>query len=136
MATVTVPTTLIPNVAAQLNRQYLAGEAVTAGDAVYRRTSDNAILKTDANAAASALFFGIAMNSAASGQPVAVQTSGPVNIGGGVAAQTVLVVSPTAGKLMPAEDLAAGDVPCVVGVVLASGLLSLGAVRGDGVIPA
>lgn len=136
MANVSVPSTLTPHSSAQLNRQYVAGEALTAGDAVYRRTNDNAILKTDANAAASAVFLGIAMNSAATGQPVAVQISGLVNIGGGVPAQTVLVLSPTAGKLMPVQDLAAGDVPSVVGTVLSGGLLSLGAVRGDGVISA
>ena len=133
MANVTIPTTITPHATAVVDKRYNAGETVAVGEAVYLKISDGKLWKTDANAAASSVFFGIAMNGALADQPLAAQTGGLVNIGGGAPAQTLLVLSPTAGKTMPAEDLASGDVPSVVGTVLASGLLSLGALRGDGV---
>ena len=93
-----------------------AGEAVTVGQTVMRKSSDGKIYKGDANGATNAL-LGICVAAApAVNQPIVVQTAGNINPGGTATAGTIYVLSATAGGIAPSSDLASGHTVCILGV--------------------
>jgi hypothetical protein len=96
-----------------------AGAAITAGQTVYEDPNDSNKFKlcdADAGTATARTTRGIALNTAALNQPLAVQTGGRIAIGGTVVAGTVYVQSDTPGGIMPAADLEAGDYVTVLGI--------------------
>ena len=96
-----------------------AGETITQGQSVYRKAADKEIYKADANvAAAEAAAVGIALNSAADGQPIKFQTDGSITLGAGAAPVegTVYVVSATAGGIAPVADLVSTNYVTTLGV--------------------
>lgn len=96
-----------------------AGAAITAGQACYNSTSDTMLLAdADAGTPAAANVRGIALNGAAIGQPVRIQTEGVITLGAGAAPVkgTIYVLSGTAGGICPALDLAAADRVTIIGV--------------------
>jgi hypothetical protein len=97
----------------------VAGAAITAGQTVYEDPNDSNKFKlcdADAATATARTTRGIALNGAAANQPLAVQTGGRITIGATVVPGTVYVQSDTAGGIMPATDLEAGDFVTVLGV--------------------
>lgn len=87
-----------------------AGAAITAGQSVYKDTSDSNKWKLASSATTSALAgsggIGISLHAASSGQPVVVQTSGTVTIGATLTVGQVYVVSASAaGGIAPFTDL-------------------------------
>lgn len=88
----------------------IAGEAVTAGQALYIATANNRLYKADANFQSKANVKGIALEGAAAGQPVSVQTKGTITLGAGAAPPvgTVYWLSETAGGIAPFVDLDSG----------------------------
>lgn len=115
----------------------IAGAAITAGDPVYIDASDNNEVKVaDANlSAAAAAGVGIAVNSAAEGQPVQYQTSGDLDLGVTLAIGTIYTVSPDGG-IQPHGDLATGDFTCILGIGKTTALLNMNVFAGGVVIPA
>jgi hypothetical protein len=104
---------------------YNAGAAVTAGQVVYLHT-DGLVYLSDANASATTkAITGIALNGAAIGQPVSVQTSGTITIGATVAVGTIYVVSATAGGIAPSTDLASTWGTIIIGVADTTGTIKL-----------
>lgn len=96
-----------------------AGETITQGQSVYRKAADKEIYKADANVtAAEAAAVGIALNSAADGQPIKFQTDGSITLGAGAAPVegTVYVVSATAGGIAPVADLVSTNYVTTLGV--------------------
>jgi predicted transcriptional regulator len=96
----------------------VAGEAIDAGEVIYKKAADGEAYLADADAEASAEAIGIAVCSAAAGQKVAYQKTGTVTIGSSasVAQGQVYVVSGTAGKIAPEGDLATDDYVTILGV--------------------
>lgn len=101
----------------------IAGETITAGQTLYKSSTDNRLYKADANASpATADCVGIALNGAAAGQPLKYTDDDPDFTPGGtlslsVAADSgVYVLSGTAGGIAPMDDLAANMYPVVLGV--------------------
>ncbi len=83
-----------------------AGATITAGQLVYLDSVTSTIKLADANASqATAACVGVALNGAASGQPINYATAGDVTIGGTVTIGGIYVVSATAGGLAPVADL-------------------------------
>jgi hypothetical protein len=81
---------------------------------------------SDANASATTkAITGIALNGAAIGQPVSVQTSGTITIGATVAVGTIYVVSATAGGIAPSTDLASTWGTIIIGVADTTGTIKL-----------
>ena len=94
-----------------------AGETITAGQAVYRDSGDNnECKKCDTTSAAKAAAYGIALNGASDGQPLAVLRSGNINPGATVAVGEVYTVSDTAGGIAVAADNGSGDYVTVLGI--------------------
>lgn len=90
----------------------IAGATITAGQAVYKDSSDSDKLKlADADAVASAAGVGIALHGAAAGQPLRYQKGGIITPGATLTKGEHYFVSTTAGGLCPLADLASGDFP-------------------------
>ena len=99
--------------------------AIAAGQPVYRDTPTTwALAKNDT--AAHAAVAGIALNSAAIGQPVQVQTQGNIVLASGaMVIGQVYVVSNTSGMICPNADLTSGQFVTVLGVCTVAGVLSI-----------
>lgn len=94
-----------------------AGVAITAGQVVYYDTSAGTYKLADCDSATSAVRSpaGIALNGAASGQPVEVLTEGEITIGATVEASVPYFLSPTAGGICPLADVLSGDYAVFLG---------------------
>jgi hypothetical protein len=104
-----------------------AGEALTAGQAVYQKAADNKWYKADCNSATAEVRVAkaFALNGAAAGQPVSLQTGGQITIGGTVANGIVYYLSGTAGAIRPVADNTTGDYPQTVGMGVSSTVLQI-----------
>lgn len=106
----------------------LAGAAITAGQAVYLDTTTTGKYQlADSNSATAAarVARGIALNGAASGQPLAIAKSGPVALGAVLTAGVAYYLSATAGGICPVADLTTGDYPCLLGMAASTSVLNI-----------
>lgn len=105
------------------------GEAVTAGMAVYKKSSDGKYWKAQSDGTAeesgSNVLFGVAMNGGAAGQPAVVQRGGTVTIGATIAAGVFYYISNTAGGICPVADLGSADYPSVIGYGTTTAILKI-----------
>lgn len=114
-----------------VTRQVTAGATITAGQVVYRDTSDNEYKLADADVQASTVAAGIALNGASDGQPMTIQTEGDINPGGTVRVGEVYIVSPTAGGIGESGtsggtlDISSGDFVTILGVGTATNNIAL-----------
>jgi hypothetical protein len=98
-------------------------EAVTAGQVLYKRSSDNkfGLCDNDSATAEVRVPYGIAVNNAAANQGVVVQTAGRINIGSTVVAGTPYYTSSTAGAISNASaDATTGKWPGFIGFAVAT----------------
>lgn len=94
-------------------------EAITAGQTVYQDTTDPTkvgLYDADSGTAVKKVLYGVALNGAAINQPVVVQISGEIVIGGTVAVGTVYLGSDVAGGVRPDADRNTGDSVSILGV--------------------
>jgi hypothetical protein len=115
----------------------IAGAAITAGQSLYKDASDaNKAKLTDADSATAAarVFYGLALNGAASGQPVVVQTGGIITIGATVAVGVAYYLSDTAGGICPFADLESGDYPTIIGIGVSTTQIKIGPLAAGVVI--
>jgi hypothetical protein len=99
--------------------QGIAGQAVTAGQAVYLDTLTNRLRLADANGSQdSAEVLGIALHEAAAEQPLRIQTDGTLTLGAGAAPvnATVYIAGATPGGIAPVGDKLAGWYTTLLGV--------------------
>ncbi len=93
-----------------------AGEAVARGNAVYQLSTDNEYYKADTTLAAKDAAVGFAMNDAADGQEVTVQTGGDLTCDAlSLAAAGSVYILSAAGAIAPHGDMAADDYITVMG---------------------
>lgn len=104
---------------------FLAGATITAGQAVYLDTTTNTIKLADADTLAASNAFGVALNSASSGQPISIQRSGNITIGATVITGTAYYVSTTAGGICLESDLSTGDFPTFLGFATSTTVIAL-----------
>lgn len=112
-----------------------AGETITQGMLLYKKSSDSEWYKAVADGTASPTDetagsegLGIALNAAANGQPILIQTDGELAPGATATEGVVYVASPAAaGGIAPQSDLAAidNDQVTIVGVGNAAGRINL-----------
>lgn len=107
---------------------HTAGASITAGQVVYYDSADGRVKLVDADSATSAARSprGIALHAASSGQPVAVQVSGNITIGGTVVQGLIYCADDDAGGIIPSADLASGDYTTVIGVAISASVLKMG----------
>jgi hypothetical protein len=143
MADLTITAATVLMSAAGKSATGIAGEAITAGDALYRDAADGKKMKLgDANAVGKRDILGIALNDAAVGQPVEYCTSDPaLVIGGTVSIGYIAILSGTPGAIAPAADAAAGMEVVVLGIGVSTTALKVNFAaatlpRSGAVIPA
>jgi hypothetical protein len=103
------------------------GEAVTAGQAVYKSPTTNKYMKADSNSvtpqARDAL--GIALNGGALDQPAEIQKSGRITLGATLTAGTDYYLSDTPGGICPRTDVGTGEYVCLLGLAESTSVLDL-----------
>ena len=104
---------------------YLAGADITAGQAVYLDTSTSTMKLADAETLAASGAFGVALNSASTGQPITVQKQGNITIGATVVTGKAYYVSTTAGAICLESDLSTGDFPHFLGFATSTTVIAL-----------
>lgn len=98
-------------------KQGIAGETITAGMPIFRHATTRRMMKSKADAEATAKCDGLALNSAYDGQPVAFQDDGELDIGAVLEEGETYGVSPdTAGKIVPVGDYMTGDWTVLLGI--------------------
>lgn len=110
-----------------------AGATITAGQVIYKDTSDSNKMKlcdSDGGTAIIRTPAGIALHGADSGQPIDYCTEGDINVGATLAVGRIYVASDTAGGIMPSADLEAGDYTSVLGVATTASNLKMKLIIG------
>lgn len=104
-----------------------AGEAITAGKAVYLSSATKKWMLADSDSATAEAkqAKGIALNGASLNQPIAVQTSGDITIGATLVAGTAYYLSETAGGIQPSADLASPESVCLIGHAKSTSVLAI-----------
>lgn len=112
-------TNVIPSSAAVIQTG-TAGEALTAGQLVYKKATDRKFYKADCDSATAEVrdCYGIAVTSSGAGAPVSVVIEDPsLQIAAsGLTNGTIYILSATAGGLAPAADATTGWYVTVVAV--------------------
>jgi hypothetical protein len=98
--------------------EHIAGAAIAAGDWLYMDTAASNVMKLAQadGTAIEATVYGVALNTAALGQPVLVATAGDLDFGCVLTVAQVYILSVNAGKICPVGDLAASSYCSIVGV--------------------
>lgn len=127
MADITITAANVAASAAVKTRRGSAGAAITAGDVLYLDTATNTLKLAIATALATAVVAGIALNDAASGQPVVyAYDDSALTVGGTLVTGTVYTVSSAvAGAIAPVADQGSADFVTVLGVANSTALLAL-----------
>lgn len=112
--------------------QRTAGGTITAGQAV--RLSTSAVIAAANDSSANAAVYGIALNGGSSGQPIVVQTTGDITIGGTVAVGKVYVLG-TSGGIIPVDDVAGSEYITIIGVGISATVIRL-SIKAGGVAAA
>lgn len=111
-----------------------AGETIAAGQVVYKASATGKWQLADNNSATieARTAHGIALDSAAAGQPVTVQKAGDITLGGGLVAGTAYYLSATPGALCPVADVVTGSAVCQIGLAKSATVLAI-AIQAPGV---
>jgi hypothetical protein len=105
MADLTVTAASVVNVTAQI-AYGLAGETITAGQAIYIKSSDGKLWKAQCDGTAEeGAPTGVSLNGGAVGQTIAYATNGAIVIGATTVKTTTYVLSAAAGGICPQADL-------------------------------
>ncbi|NGO51616.1 hypothetical protein [Allomesorhizobium camelthorni] len=105
-----------------------AGEAITAGQAVYRASATGKYMLADNDSATAEVRQprGIALNGAAANQPLTIARPGSdITIGGTLTAGTDYYLSAVPGGICPRADILAGDYVCLLGLAKSTSVLAL-----------
>lgn len=115
-----------------------AGATITAGQSLYKDTSDSDKFKLcDTNGATAIIrkLHGVALHGASSGQPIRVHRTGGLNPGATVAVGTIYVQSATAGGIAPSADLATGHYTSIIGIATTTSNIAVAIQNGEAAIP-
>lgn len=123
---------IVPGAGAKLTYG-TAGASITAGQTVYLDPADNRYKLADCDNASATVraAVGIAVNTAANGQPLAVQIGGELAMGAVLSAGVAYYLSPVAGGIAPVADIQTGDHTVIVGMARTTSILTVG-VRASG----
>lgn len=103
-----------------------AAATITAGQVVYKDATTKRYGLADNNGAtATKAPVGIALNGAASGQPLAIIKSGDITIGATMTAGVAYYLSDTPGGICPVADLASGETAILLGMATSTTVLHL-----------
>lgn len=104
-----------------------AGEAITAGQPVYKSSTTNKWMKADSNSAtaeARAATHVALCASVAANQPIAVGR-GDITIGATLTAGLAYYLSDMAGGICPVADIGSGEYVCLIGLAKSTTVLTV-----------
>jgi hypothetical protein len=126
VADLTITAANVVPVGAPVMKSGYAAVAIIAGQAVYLDSATNTVKLSKADADVTSQVDGIAMNTAAIGQPVWYMTAGVLALGAVLAAGKIYVLSGgAAGAIAPVADLVTGWRTTMLGIALTTGQLSI-----------
>lgn len=127
MADLTITAANVISMAGALVAHGTAGAAVTAGQAVYLDDAAGTYKLADNNSVTVAARApdGFTLHAAATGQPIAVHTRGPLTIGAALTPGVAYYLSDTPGGVCPVADLASGEYPSIVGIATSASVLDV-----------
>lgn len=133
MADISVTASAVQKTSTTTVRKGVAGGTVTAGQPIYKDSTDNNDLKpAQADTAAKSKAIGVALHGASDGQPLEYATRGDVTFNAVLTVGQVYVVSDAAaGGIAPVADLASGDYPTLLGVATTTTNLKLGILAAE-----
>lgn len=104
-----------------------SGEAIAAGQAIYKSTDTGKYMLADSNSATAEArrARGVALNNAAANQPLDVLRSGDLSLGAVLTPGTAYYLSDTPGALCPVADVGAGEYVCLIGLARSTSVLSV-----------
>ena len=104
-----------------------AGEAITAGQAVYLSSTTKKWMLADSNSATveARQAKGIALNSAAINQPLSVHRSGDITLGAVLTPGVAYYLSDTPGAICPVADIGSGEYVCLLGLAKSTPVLAV-----------
>ena len=104
-----------------------AGATVSAGQAVYKdpTTGKFKLAECDSVTAAVRQPYGLALNGASDGQPLAVIRQGALTIGAAIAAGVAYYLTATPGGICPVADLLTGNYPALLGMGKSTTMLAV-----------
>jgi hypothetical protein len=111
-------------------RHVFGGASVNAGQIVYLKTTEPNpnkwfLADNNATAAEARVAIGVALNTAAQDQPLAVLTHGDVTLGAVLTAGVDYYLSDTPGAICPQADIAtAGETFCFLGLARSTSVLA------------
>lgn len=107
--------------------QGIAGETITAGQALYKSSTTGKWMKADNNSATAEakVPVGIALHGASLNQPIRVHKGGDITIGATVTAGTAYYLSDTAGGICPLADVASGEDAVLLGLAKSATVLAV-----------
>ena len=136
MADLTITAANVSGLSDTTASKVTAGEAITAGQCVYKKASDSKYYKADANDSAMATATGIAISAApAADDTFYMATAGTIDIGATVAVGTIYIVSSTAGGVAPVSDLGSGEYTTILGYGTAANVFKINLVSTVSLIP-
>ena len=102
-----------------------AGEAITAGQAIFLSPTTAKWMLSDNNGTGTRQVHGIAMNGAALNQPIAIHKSGTITIGATLTAGLDYWLGSTPGSIGPRADVTTGMDPIKIGIASSTTVLSV-----------
>lgn len=104
-----------------------AAATITAGQLVYKDpvTTKRGLADNNSATAAVRVPEGFALNGAALNQPLAIQKSGPITVGGTLTPGVAYYLSGTPGGICPVADLTTGMYPTIVGIAVSTTVLDI-----------
>lgn len=105
----------------------IAGATITQGKTVYKEAASGQYKLADSDSATAEAnaVYGIALNSASSGQPLTVQTGGDITIGATLTVGADYFLSETAGGIQPGADVATAEKMVALGYAISATVLRL-----------
>lgn len=105
----------------------IAGETLTAGQAVYKASATKKWMKADSNSATAEVrqATGIALTGSALNQPIVVLKSGDVTIGATLTAGAAYYLSDSPGGICPLADVGSGEYVCLIGLAKSTTVLTI-----------
>ena len=109
----------------------ISGATITAGQLVYKKASDSKFYLADGDSVSVAAdaevdnVHGIALHGASASQPLTVQKSGNITIGGTVAVGEVYALDCVAGGIIPESEIATTDYVTLVGIGVSATVIKM-----------
>lgn len=121
----------VAHVAGGGSKRGVAGATIVAGNTLYLNSSNQLVPCEHDQTATEAACVGIALNGAATGQPVRYATSGNIDVGGVLVLGETYVVGAAAGAIAPVADIAAGEFATILGIATSASNLKMGILQGN-----